>query len=154
MWNLHANCKNSENSERVWKSFTDPSATALSRGYTMSFAAASDPKQLGVSPAEWSKCDAFLVILQTSEIPKPWFPLQKEMAEPRAANANVFGSGLFALSSAKASCWRQVPSFSTFLHGVFLSSGYLIAVFHSCHSNFCLYKHSVHLKGQSSKEDL
>lgn len=151
MWNLRANCKNLENSEHVWKSFTGPSATALSRGYTTSFAAASDPKQLaGWVIKMWCiSCD-----------PSNFWDSQalasfaKERAELWAANASVFGSELFALSSAKASCWRQVSSFSMFLHGVFLSSRCLIAVFPSHHSNFHLYKHSLHLKGRSSKEDL
>lgn len=117
MWNLCARCKNLENSENIWESFTGPPAAALSRGCTISLATASDPKQLGVSSAEWPKCDALLVTLQTSEIPRPRFPLQTGRDEPWAANTSMFPSGIFALSSAKASCWRQVMSFST-LRGV------------------------------------
>lgn len=38
--------------------------------------------------------------------------------------------------------------------GVFLSSWCPVAVFYSCHPNSHLYKHSVHLRGCSSKEEL
>ena len=101
MWNLHADCKDLENSENIWKSFTIVSA--------------SDSKQLGVSSGQWWKCEALPVILQTSETPGPWLLLQKGRAELPSANAS--GSGIFVLSSAKASCWRQVSSFSM-LRGV------------------------------------